>query len=183
MITWLKRNTCKASRTWHCTAFFNIFCKYHSLQKQSETIDKTAGWKNTTIYKYITLAHVYVILNTLRPRQNGRHFADDTFKRIFANENIRILIEISLKFVPDGPINNIPAFVQIMDWRRPGDKPLSEPIMVCLPTHTCVTRPQWVNITILSYMYCMFWESIISIQKLRYFSTKLYKQSSVNRGK
>ena len=84
-------------------------------------------------------------INTLRPRQNGRHFADDTFKRIFVNENVRILIEISLKFVPKGPINNIPALVQIMAWRRPGDKPLSEPMMVCLPTHICVTRPQWVN--------------------------------------
>ena len=26
--------------------------------------------------------------NTLRPRQHGRHFADDTFKRIFLHENI-----------------------------------------------------------------------------------------------
>ena len=69
-------------------------------------------------------------LNTLRPRQNGRHFADDTFERIFVNENVWILIEISLKFFPKGPINNIPALVQIMVWRRPGDKPLSEPMMV-----------------------------------------------------
>ena len=59
--------------------------------------------------------------NTLRPRQNGRHFADDTFKRIFLNENVRIPIKISMKFVPKGPINNIPALVQIMAWRRPGD--------------------------------------------------------------
>ena len=81
----------------------------------------------------------------LRPRQNGRHFADDTFKRIFLNENVRISIKISLKFVPKGPINNIPALVQIMAWRRPGDKPLSESMMDNLPTHICVTRPQWVN--------------------------------------
>ena len=40
-----------------------------------------------------------------------------------------ISIEISLKFVPKGPINNIPALVQIMAWRRSGDKPLSEPMM------------------------------------------------------
>ena len=40
----------------------------------------------------------------------------------------------SLKFVPKGPINNIPALVQIMAWRRPGDKPLSEPMLVILPT-------------------------------------------------
>ena len=84
-------------------------------------------------------------INTLRPRQNGRRFADDTFKRIFFNENVRISIKISLKFVPKGPINNIPALVQIMDWRRSGDKPLSEPMMVSLLTHICVTRPQWVK--------------------------------------
>ena len=84
-------------------------------------------------------------LNTLRPRQNGHHFTDDIFKRIFLNENVRIPIKISLKFVPKGPMNNIPALVQIMAWRRPGDKPLSEPMMVSLPTHICVTRPQWVK--------------------------------------
>ena len=83
--------------------------------------------------------------NTLRPRQNVRRFADDTFKRIFLNENVRISIKISLKFVPKGPINNIPALVQIMARRRSGDKPLSEPMMVSLLTHICVTRPQWVN--------------------------------------
>ena len=84
-------------------------------------------------------------VTTLRPRQNGRHFADDIFKCIFLNENASIAIKISLKFVPNGPINNIPALVQIMAWRRPGDTPLSEPMMVRLPTHICVTRPQWVN--------------------------------------
>ena len=83
---------------------------------------------------------------TLRPRQNGRHFADDIFKRIFLNENMWISIKISLKFVPKGPINNIPALVQIMAWRRPGDKSLSEPMMIRLPTHICVTRPQWVMV-------------------------------------
>ena len=88
---------------------------------------------------------VFVTVNTSRPRQNGRHFADDTFKYIFLNENVIISPKISLNFVPKGPINNIPALVQIMAWRRPGDKPLSEPMMVRLPTHICVTRPQWVK--------------------------------------
>ena len=32
-----------------------------------------------------------------------------------------------------------------MAWRRLGDKPLFEPMMVILPTHICVTRPQWVK--------------------------------------
>ena len=83
--------------------------------------------------------------NTLRPRQNGRHFPDDIFKCIFLNENVIISIKNSLKFVPKVPINNIPALVQIMAWRRPGDKPLSEAMMVSLLTHICVTRPQWVK--------------------------------------
>ena len=81
----------------------------------------------------------------LWPRRNGRHFVDDLFKCIFLNENIWISTNISLKFVPKGPINNIPALIQIIAWRRPGDKPLSESMMVRLPTHICITRPQWVN--------------------------------------
>ena len=68
----------------------------------------------------------YQHINTLWQEQNGRHFADDIFKCIFLNENVSIAIKISLKFVPKGPINNILALVQIMAWRRTGDKPLSE---------------------------------------------------------
>ena len=67
------------------------------------------------------------------------------FQMHFFNENVWIGIKISLKFVPNGPINDILALVQIMAWRLRGDKPLSEPMMVSLPTHTCVTRPQWVK--------------------------------------
>ena len=84
-------------------------------------------------------------VNTLRPRQNVRHFADHIFKCIFWNENVGIPIKISLKYVPKGPINNIPALVKIMAWRRSGDKPLSEPMMTGFPTLICVTRPQWVK--------------------------------------
>ena len=80
--------------------------------------------------------------NSLRPGQNGRRFADDTFKRIFVNKTVRISIKISLKFVPKCPINNNPALVQIMAWRRSGDKPLSEARVVSLLTHICVTQPQ-----------------------------------------
>ena len=55
-----------------------------------------------------------ISFNTLRLRQNGRHFPDDIFKSIFLNENVSISIKISLKFVPKGQINNIPAMVQIV---------------------------------------------------------------------
>ena len=83
--------------------------------------------------------------NSLRPRPNRRHFADDIFKCIFENENEWMSPRISLKFVPKVRINNIPALVHIMAWRRPGDKPLSEPMMIISLTHICVTRPQWVK--------------------------------------
>ena len=83
--------------------------------------------------------------NTLRPRQNGRRLADDVFKCIFLSENVWILIKISLKFVPRGLINNILSLVQVMAWHRLGDKPLSETMIVKLPTHICVTQPQWVK--------------------------------------
>ena len=45
------------------------------------------------------------------PGQNGCHFTDDTFRCIFVNEKFCILIKISKKFVPKGPIDNIPALV------------------------------------------------------------------------
>ena len=106
-------------------------CQWRSIWRM---LSSTSGW------------HLCQILyNTLRPRQNGRHFADDTFKPIFLNENFRLLIKISLKFVPKVPINNIPALVQIMAWRRPGDKPLYKPMMINLLTHICVTRLQCDN--------------------------------------
>ena len=84
-------------------------------------------------------------VNTLRPRRNRRHFPDDIFKCIFFNEDVWISIKISLNFVPMGPVNNIPALVQIMAWRQAGDNPLSEPMLVRSLTHICVTRPQWVK--------------------------------------
>ena len=49
---------------------------------------------------------------------------DDIFKCIFLNENNRIKIQISLKFVPRSLIDNRPALVRVMAWRRTGDKPL-----------------------------------------------------------
>ena len=55
--------------------------------------------------------------------------ADDNFKCIFLKENYGIPIWTSLKVVPKSSIDNTPALVQVMAWRRTGDKPLSEPMM------------------------------------------------------
>ena len=71
---------------------------------------------------------IHIALNSFIPGQNGRHFQDDISKCILFNDNVEISIEISLKFVLKGPINDIPALIQIMAWRHPGDKPLSEPM-------------------------------------------------------
>ena len=66
---------------------------------------------------------------SIEAETNDHHFPEDIFKCISLNENVLMSIKISLKFVPKGQINNIPVLVQIMAWRRTGDKPLSEPIM------------------------------------------------------
>ena len=88
--------------------------------------------------------NINIRVGFMASEKSGRHFADDIFKWIFANDNVWILIKISLMFAPK---SSVPALVQIMAWFLPGDKPLSEPAMIRLPTHICVIRPQWVNKT------------------------------------
>ena len=100
----------------------------------------------------------------MRARKNRRRFPDDIFKCIFLNEKVKISIKISLKFVFKGPINNDPPMMQIMAWRRPGDKPLSEPTMVILLTHICVTWPLCAHI----YFH------IISLLWVRFYSILIY---------
>ena len=117
--------------------------------KSMEKSRQNTSWLllNTGVSTFIKFSSGKAVChtNTLRPRQNGHHFPDDIFKCIFFNENVWISLKISLKFVPNIWINSIPALVQIMAWRRPGDKPLSEPMVFCLLTHIYVTRPQWVK--------------------------------------
>ena len=71
---------------------------------------------------------------TLRPRQSGRHFSNDIFKCIFFNEEYEFRLKCHWNL-----------FIGTMGRCRPGAKPLSEPFMVSLVTHICVTRPQWVK--------------------------------------
>ena len=129
-------------------------------------MEYAASWFFNCVHQriiYITTFGLTAV-NTLGPRQNGRHFPDGIFKWIFLNENAWIVIKISLKFVPNGPINTIPVLVQIMAWRRSGDKPLSEPMMVSLQT---LTRPQWVKMSppnnyIIQRWYNVFYKADIS---------------------
>ena len=61
--------------------------------------------------------------------------ADDNLKCIFLNENNRIPIRISQKYVAKSPIDNNPAMVQVMAWRRTDDKPLPDNAD---PVHWCI---------------------------------------------
>ena len=150
-----------------CTVEFDMISPWqnspvHLSPVLADRLGYLAQWRHLCVYMFIIqkfgihLAKVNVIsdnscsaylylhfryrINSSPPGQNGLHFTDDIFKRIFLNENVWMSIKISLKFVPKGPINNTGALVQIMASRRPGDNPLSEPMMVSLPTHICVTE-------------------------------------------
>ena len=84
--------------------FSSILCLWFEIQ--GRRTDNFSGW----------------VLNTV-------------FKCIFMNDKFCILIRIPLKFVPHvpkGPINNIPALVQIMAWRRSGNKSLPESMFQCM---------------------------------------------------
>ena len=73
----------------------------------------------------------------------NRVMLNNVYKCIILNENVWVPSKISRKFVPKGQSNNIPTLVQLTAWYCPADKPLSEPMMVSLPMHICVTRPPW----------------------------------------
>ena len=68
-------------------------------------------------------------------------FEDYSFRCVSVNEKFYTLIKVSLMFVPKGPIDNNPALVQIVAWRWP----LSQPMIINLLTHICLTQPQWAE--------------------------------------
>ena len=118
---------------------------YRGISSRIHALLHMKGWLLTLLIHRNGTACMSNAIYTLRPRQNGSHITDDMFKCIFLNENVWIPIEMSLKFVPKGSINNNQALFQIMALWRPGDKPLSEPMMVSSLTHIFITWPQWVK--------------------------------------
>ena len=82
-----------------------------------------------TFARQITAARAPSTLPHLPLDRMAAILADDICKCIFLNEKDKIPIQISLKLVPRGPIDNKPALVQVMVWRRAGDKPLPKPMM------------------------------------------------------
>ena len=132
----------------------HIICKWNVVIPQSNYLRELVSYRYF-IYLVVCIVsllpfgrccvHAWHLFNAWRPRQNYRHLADDIFKCIFLNENVWILNKVSLKLVPKCPIDNIPSLVQIIAWCRLGNKPLSEPMMVILPTQIGVTRHYWVK--------------------------------------
>ena len=88
----------------------------------------------------------FQLLLTHWGREKMDAISQTTLSNVFSwMKMIEFRLTFHWSFFPKSVINNIPALVQIMACGRPGDKPLSEPMMVNLLTHICVTRPQWVK--------------------------------------
>ena len=63
------------------------------------------------------------------PEQSGFHFADNIFNCILLNKKDYTSVQISLKFVPNGPIDSISRLGHVMAWCQTGNKPLTEPML------------------------------------------------------
>ena len=128
------------------TPLWILHISVHWLDMMSEVrSDEIIGIRWITTRAKYQWTHGILMYINIQCCVTGRNFSDDIFKCIFLNENVWIFIKISLMFVPKGLINNIPALYHMMAWCMPGDKPLSEPMMVTLSTHLCVTLPQIMN--------------------------------------
>ena len=98
-----------------------------------------------------TICHYKIWQLTHRDRDKLAVFSRRHFQRHFLEWKWKI--EFRLRFhwslIPVDPINTIPVLVQVMASRRPGDKPLFEPMMLSLQTHIYVARPQWVKLAVI----------------------------------
>ena len=132
----------------HCfiSAFFNTFLHFSSKNGQSDR--KQVSLLHDLVNVFQT-SKVLLISKVSPLTHWGQHKMAAIFQTTFSNAfSWMKMYELWLRFhwfFSRGWINNIPALVQIMAWRRLGDKPLSEPMMVGLPMHICVTRPQGVK--------------------------------------
>ena len=137
----------KASNAEDVSIWWRHHVKTFSSQKCSFWLLFYGVLLTSLLWRCISWVLVRIGLNLLRPRQNGLHFADDIFKCIFFNENLGILIKISLKFVPEGPMNNLITLVWMMTLSRKATSHYLKQWWHSLQIHICVTRPQWVKYT------------------------------------
>ena len=132
-----------------------ISCEIHDLnnhQRQRNRDNFLVKLCLTNIWNLMIVLGIagYLHYKHIEAEANVPPFRRRHFQMHFLDWKCMNLIKIPLKFVPRAPINNIPALVWIMAWRRSGTKPLSEPVMLSLLTHICVTRSRWAIATWLS---------------------------------
>ena len=127
-VEWRARYTSLKMYQLFCIALMGCINSSYSRDTSSRELTSQCPGQHPLLSRVYYIQRV-VRLNTLRAKHNSRRFPDDIFKYIFVNENVPISRKISLKFIPKVWINNIQALVQIMAWCRPGDNPLSEPML------------------------------------------------------
>ena len=112
-----------------------VYCSRHDTKAHTSQI--IVLW----IRNYINLKLWYAITHAahIEAETKWPPFSRRNFQMFFHGWKWMNFDKISLKFVPKSPINNIPALVQIMAWRRLGGKPLPEAMMVRLRTHITIT--------------------------------------------
>ena len=150
--------------------------------REPSILDARLGWNKKQTVALSPLPIIYQLPSRFEPwteTNNGCHLPDNIFKWIFLNENIWISFTISLKFVLRLRINNIPSLDQKMAWRRPGDKPLSEPIMASLLTHIYASLGlnEFKKMSVLnSPWYCKKLEKTIVLTFDLYWLTALFSR-------
>ena len=118
-----------APQTQSGTSSTNIYTLWSSQHYGLGCHAPMLGIRLLNLFLFTVYMLTWWLVSYFSPRQNGRHFADNSLKRIFMNDNFYIPIQISLKFVPKCPIDNVAALVQVMAWYRTGDKPLPETML------------------------------------------------------
>ena len=106
-----------------------VYTVYKKIFSQISVFNVSVTYYDDRILSMKSMSKVHQRRNTLTLRQNGCHFADNIFKRIFLNANCCILKQTSLRFIPEGLIDNMSVLVQVRAWHRTGDKPLPEQML------------------------------------------------------
>ena len=160
LITW----SCKEPRASAAMYINSVFWEYSTLSTKKFNVVQQVLYKGTAVaVLYYTRLHCNGSkihqnnandrVNTLRLGQNGCHFADNILKLILLNENVLISIKIPLKFVPRGPIKNIPALLQV----RLGDVQVTSQYLnqwwSSLVMHLCITS---FNQLIRNHLCCVW---------------------------
>ena len=115
------------------TSGFNI------LRKDNRRDEKPLIFSYFQNYMSITLGFFCSILFlVISERQNEwATFSRRHFHMHFLNENVYSLLRFHTSLFPcKGPVNGIPALIQMMVWNRSGDTPLSEVMVVSLLRHS-----------------------------------------------